>query len=186
MEGKLLIIMRGLPWTGKSYRAKELAGDTGIIFSTDEFWYKIRHPEKPEEYSFNPRYLGEAHNWNQKRTQRQIELGHPLIIVDNTNTTAQEFCCQYAKYAYCQGYEVLIEEPTSDRWKEIRELLLDKKSNKNALKKWAETLATGSRETHNVPQWSIERMMWRWECNLDMDLVIEECLEQHQNSDTFR
>jgi hypothetical protein len=168
---KILIIMRGLPWTGKSYTAKELAGTTGVIYSTDEYWYKIRHPEKPDHYSFNPRYLGDAHHWNQLRTQKSIEEGHPLIIVDNTNTTGSE-AKHYVEYAVWQDYKIRIEEPTSDRWKEIATLLKNKKANKKALKDWAAKLAEGSKETHGVPAWSIERMMWRWENNITVESIL--------------
>lgn len=171
VDEKKLIVMRGLPWTGKSTRAKELAGETGLIYSTDEYWYKIRKPEEPEKYSFNPRYLGDAHHWNQKRAHRSIELGEPLIIIDNTNTTAGE-AKAYVEYAVCQDYKICIEEPTSPRWLEIHDLLLDKKANKKRLKEWAAELAEGSKETHNVPAWSIERMMWRWEKNITVDQIL--------------
>lgn len=184
---KTLIIMRGLPWCGKSYRAKELVQefraktgtDEGVIFSTDDFWYQVNHPERPDEYSFSQRLLGAAHKWNQLRTQRAIDLGHPLILVDNTNTMAAEFCCPYAKYAHWQDYAVQIEEPTSDHWQEIRGLLYNKRANKKELKEWAQKLSAGSVETHNVPEFVIEKMMWRWECDLDPQTVIEECVQSH-------
>lgn len=171
MDGKTLIVMRGLPWTGKSYRAKELAGENGQIFSTDEFWYKVNKPDKPDEYSFNPRFLEQAHKWNQLRCQRRIDMGDPLLIVDNTNTTAVE-AKPYVEYAHWQDYEIRIEEPTSSWWLEIRELLLNKKANKKALKDWAAKLAEGSKETHSVPAFAIERMMWRWQCDLTVDQVL--------------
>lgn len=154
--------MRGLPWTGKSTRAKEIAGDVGKIFSTDEYWYTMVKPECPDEYNFVPRYLGTAHKWNLLRAQKEVEEEYPLIIIDNTNTTAQE-AEPYISYAHPQGYKICIEEPTSPRWKEIKKLLVDKRVNKKDLKKWALELAEGSKETHNVPVWSIERMIWRWE-----------------------
>jgi hypothetical protein len=171
METKKLIVMRGLPWTGKSYTAKERAGDTGVIYSTDEYWYKIRHPDKPDEYSFNPRYLADAHKWNQLRTQKSVEEGHPLIIIDNTNTVAAE-CHPYVFYAHCQDYEIEIAEPTSDRWKEISALLADRKEKKKELREWAGKLSDGSKEGHNVPQWSIERMMWRWQNGLTVEGIL--------------
>lgn len=177
--------MRGLPFAGKSYRANQLIeeykkdGVDGVIYSTDEFWYKVNHPERPEEYSFNPRFLGHAHKWNQLRAQNSINLGDPLIIVDNTNTMASEFCCHYAKYAHYQDYQIKIEEPTSDRWLEIRELLKNKRLNKKKLKQWALDLAEGSKQTHNVPFFAIERMMWRWECDLSPELVIQKCCSDH-------
>jgi NEDD4-binding protein 2 len=168
---KKLIVMRGLPWTGKSYRAKELAGEAGVIYSTDEYWYKINFPDRPDEYSFNPRLLGEAHKWNQLRAQRAVEESHPLIIIDNTNTTASE-AKPYVEYAHWQDYQISIEEPTSDRWKEISALLNDKKANKKELKAWATELSEGSKETHSVPAWAIERMIWRWETGLTVERIL--------------
>ena len=41
---KRLILMRGLPGSGKSYRAKEIhanAAGSAAIFSTDDYWGKI-------------------------------------------------------------------------------------------------------------------------------------------------
>lgn len=170
-EDKTLIVMRGLPWSGKSYRAKQLVADKGIIFSTDDYWYQVNHPEKPDEYSFNPRFLSGAHKWNQVRAHQAIDIGTPLIIIDNTNTTAPE-PKPYVEYAHWQNYKICIEEPTSERWLEIRELLLDKRGNKKALKDWAEKLAEGSQETHNVPAFAIEKMMWRWESNLTVERIL--------------
>jgi len=170
-EDKVLIIMRGLPWTGKSYRAKELAGETGEIFSTDDYWYQVNYPDKPDEYSFNPRFLGAAHKWNLLRAQRAVDMGSKLIVIDNTNTVASE-PFPYVQYATWQNYKICIEEPTSERWLEIRELLKRKRDNKKALKQWAVDLAEGSKETHNVPFFAIERMMWRWQCDLTVDQIL--------------
>lgn len=170
---KTLVIMRGLPWTGKSYRAKELkeAAEDAEIYSTDDFWYTQVKPEKPDEYSFNQRFLGQAHRWNQQRAKRAIEGGKSLIIIDNTNTTAGE-PKPYVEYALAQDYAVRIEEPTSDRWKEISALLADKRANKDALKIWAAKLEEGSKETHSVPAWVIEKMMWRWANGLTVDMIL--------------
>ncbi len=170
---KTLIIMRGLPWTGKSYRAKELAENEELIFSTDDYWYEVNFPKKPDEYSFNPRQLGAAHKWNQLRAQRAIDVGETPIVIDNTNTTASE-PLPYVEYAHWQEYKICIEEPTSERWLEIRGLLQSKKSNKKELKEWAAKLAEGSKETHNVPHFAIERMMWRWQCDLTVDQILKE------------
>ena len=170
---KTLYIMRGLPWTGKSYRAKELTENEELIFSTDDYWFEVNFPDKPDEYSFNPRLLGVAHKWNQLRAQRAIDMGETPIIIDNTNTIASELL-PYVEYAHWQEYKICIEEPTSERWLEIRELLYTKKSNKKELKKWAEKLAEGSKETHKVPHFAIERMMWRWQCDLTVDQILKE------------
>lgn len=170
-EKKTLIIMRGLPWTGKSYTAKSLKGEHGVIYSTDEYFYTVLKPDKPDEYSWNPRFLADAHRWNRVRAQAAIEQGVTPIIIDNTNTTASEPKC-YVEYAHYQDYDVVVQEPTSDRWMEIRELLLDKRANKKALKDWAKKLEEGSKETHSVPFFAIERMMWRWENNITLEDIL--------------
>jgi hypothetical protein len=165
---KELILLRGFPASGKSYRAKQLfdeAVDAGLevqIFSTDEYWYKVLKPEKPEEYSFDRHFLADAHRWNQQRTFRAIEAGVPRIIVDNTNTKFEEMR-PYAAYALPQGYNLRLEEPTSPWWLENRELLRRKKSNEHAIKRWAFDLAERSKGIHDVPFFAIERMAWRWE-----------------------
>lgn len=175
---KVLIVLRGLPWTGKSFRAKELLeeyqakGEHGVIHSTDEYFYTVLKPEKLTEYSWNPRFLGDAHRWNRVRTQSAIEQGVTPIIIDNTNSTAQE-PREYVWYAANQDYEIQIEEPTSERWKEIRNLLLNKRKNKQELKDWAKKLEAGSKETHNVPFFAIERMMWRWENDLTVQQILD-------------
>ena len=170
-QERRLVLMRGLPWCGKSYRAKELAGETGKIFSTDEYWYKVNFPDKPDEYSFNRNLLYKAHKWNHLRSCEAMYIGEPLIVIDNTNTIPSEMK-PYVEIALGQGYEISIEEPTSDRWKEIRQLLLSKKQNSKLLKDWALKLEEGSKETHSVPVWAIEKMMWRWENNVTVDQIM--------------
>lgn len=169
---KKLVIMRGLPWCGKSYTAKEIAGDVGVVYSTDDYFYTMVDPWNPTEYNFVPRYLAYAHKWNFMRATFDINVGHPLVIIDNTNTTASE-PKKYVEYALCQDYEIEIREPTSDRWKEIRELLQRKKECKKELRAWAAKLAEGSLQTHKVPQFAIEKMMWRWQNDLTLDQILE-------------
>jgi hypothetical protein len=169
---KKLVIMRGLPWCGKSTRATEIAGNEGLIFSTDEYFYKILKPEKPDVYSFNPRFLGDAHKWNRLRAEDAMWHEKPLVIIDNTNTTASE-PKPYVVAGTAASYEITVEEPTCPRWFEIRELLLDKKANKKELKNWAFKLAEGSKESHNVPAFAIEKMMWRWHNNLSVEEILE-------------
>lgn len=169
---KKLVIMRGLPWCGKSTRAKEIAGDEGLIFSTDEYWYKVHKPEKPDVYSFNPRFLEDAHNWNRLRAERAMWNESPLVIIDNTNTTPKE-PLPYVIAGIAVDYEIVIEEPTCPRWLEIRKLLLDKKANKQELKDWAYKLEEGSAENHNVPAFAIERMMRRWHNNMTVQDILD-------------
>lgn len=37
---RTIILMRGVPGSGKSTKAKKLAGTSGIVYSTDDFFMK--------------------------------------------------------------------------------------------------------------------------------------------------
>ena len=162
MSTKTLILMRGGASSGKSTRARELAGDNGVILSTDEFWYKMVDPQEPDKYSFKPHLLSEAHLWNQRRAQKYIEEGHPKVIIDNTNIRLFEMMA-YVRYSVPQDYDLQVAEPTSPHWLEIRPLLHDKRGNRDTLQEWSHKLAKLSEATHNVPAYAIMRMLWNWE-----------------------
>ena len=79
LKPKTLIVMQGIPGSGKSTIAEMIAlGSHDVqIRSTDEFW--------GENYNFNAALLGRAHEWNQDRVKREMVAGTSTIIVDNTN-----------------------------------------------------------------------------------------------------
>lgn len=52
---KLLILLRGLPGSGKSTKAKKLAGSTGLVYSTDDF-FMVKG-----EYVYDPKLIGVNH-----------------------------------------------------------------------------------------------------------------------------
>lgn len=82
---KQMIIMVGVPGSGKSTRAEELArqaqadGLTAQIFSTDSFFMR------DGKYVFVPARLGEYHSRNQSAVRKAMESGVDVVIVDNTN-----------------------------------------------------------------------------------------------------
>ena len=171
--------MRGCPACGKSFRAKELAEiHQGKIYSADDFWYQINCPEKPEEYSFDGRFLKDAHQWNRRRVENAVDSGESCIILDNTNIAIADFCC-YATYAHLRGYSVTIEEPTSPWWLEMRKLLSVKEENEEELKIWAENLAKINEKTHKVPAKTIEKMIRRWQNVVDLEQLMTDCQNCH-------
>lgn len=99
-----LVIMRGLPGSGKSTVAARLreaavaVGNRCEIFSTDEYFMR------DGKYHFNPQLLGQAHDWNKRRAQAAISLGVEVVIIDNTNIQKQHYA-DYINYARSFGYE---------------------------------------------------------------------------------
>jgi adenylate kinase family enzyme len=54
--------MRGVPGSGKSTKAKQLAGTNGVVYSTDDFFIV------KGEYKYDPKLIGDNHEKNIKRT----------------------------------------------------------------------------------------------------------------------
>ncbi len=131
-------LTHGLPGSGKSFRAKQLLDEFGgIILSTDNFWIRPNGL-----YDFRIDLLGQAHQWNQKRFEEEIDKRTNNIIVDNTNISWKE-CKPYATYAIQNGYTVEIVEPKTP-WKYD----LDECAKRN---------------THRVTKEIIENMWSRWQ-----------------------
>ena len=103
---KAVLIMRGLPGSGKSTIARELAKAVpdSLIVSADDFFMG-----GPIEV----KALGHAHAFCQKNFEQALQDGTPLVIVDNTNTTKSEIRI-YADKALEFGYELTIMEVPCD------------------------------------------------------------------------
>lgn len=75
-----LILMRGLPGSGKTTLARKLAEqENAVIFATDDFWMV------DGRYCFDPTKLPDAHNWNIVRTEEVLKKDQS-VVVDNCNT----------------------------------------------------------------------------------------------------
>lgn len=143
-----LIILRGLPGSGKSYLADEIVdkytykfyrGSYGWhwrIRSTDDFW------NRNDKYEFRLDLASIAHQWNQSQVAYDMFNAIELIIVDNTNTTLAEMQ-PYLDLAVKFGYDVKIKEPQTE-WAKNPELCWKKNS-------------------HGVPLEVIQKMTDRWQ-----------------------
>jgi len=98
MSNRIVYIMRGLPGSGKSTMAKNMAGATGRVVSADDFFMV------DGEYRFDVAKLGEAHGQCMRRAiehvQRDVEA--PLVV-DNTNISNVEIA-PYVLLAQAYGW----------------------------------------------------------------------------------
>lgn len=140
----VMVIIRGLPGSGKSSLALKLMQTTqcGLSLSTDEYF------NKRGVYVFKPELLGNAHAWNQKRAMDAVNDRSNLIIIDNTNTMAWEMR-PYVELAVNNNYKVHIMEPDTP-WKFKPKVLAVK-------------------NTHKVPKQKIEIMLERYEKNISIE-----------------
>lgn len=135
---KELIIMRGLPGSGKSFLAKQLAGETGVICSADDFLYENG------EYVWTAERVMEAHRLNGAKIMEVINTGASPIVVDNTNVSRWELrqFKPIIEIAMRKGYEARIEEPNTPWAFNAEELAkrnshgADKERIENRMRKW--------------------------------------------------
>lgn len=82
----MLILVRGLPGSGKSTWVKNQLTNLDFHFEAD-MWF-----EKPEGYRFNASKIQEAHTWclEQTRQALQYKYSQGKVYVSNTFTTLKE------------------------------------------------------------------------------------------------
>lgn len=111
----MIIIMRGIPGSGKTYNTKRnfVNVPRTIHLSTDMFF------EGPGGYEFDPRRIGEAHAWctreflkhlseiDEARARAGAETDEFRLVVDNTNIHAWEIA-PYAQAGIAYGHGVRV------------------------------------------------------------------------------
>ena len=170
MSDKTVYLMRGLPGCGKSFTARQLAGEAGIVLETDQYFY-TEVGDDPTTYDYSNELLPEARHWNFERFKQAVAEDISPIVIDRGNGLNAETQV-YASYAVDHGYRVELKEPESEWWQEIRVLLKYKHVTKEILYQWADRLAEMSKSTHRVPVSTIRGWMDRWA----YDLTIEDIL----------
>jgi len=135
---KVLIILRGLPGSGKSTFARSMWSEH-VICEADQYWY-----DKGGHYNFDASKLRQAHEWCQAKV-RQFMVDNTLndqfyreIVVSNTSTTEKELQ-PYLDLAKEFGYTVIS-------------LIVENRH--------------GNTNVHDVPQETLQKMKDRFQIKL--------------------
>lgn len=97
----MVIILRGIPGSGKSTWTKANAPEGAVVCSADHFF------EKEGEYKFDPRQLPAAHGSCLMKFVGAVADPRNTVVVDNTSTTAVEVA-PYASLALAYGHELRV------------------------------------------------------------------------------
>lgn len=96
---KTLVLLRGLPGSGKSTVA-------GLFPEAPHYEADMYFTSLNNEYIFVPDKLKEAHNWCATQTQKAMVDNEPTIVVSNTFTQEWEMK-RYYELAKMHGYRVV-------------------------------------------------------------------------------
>lgn len=110
------VILRGLPGSGKSTRARALAVEAGLdptdcVFSSDDQFSLYNGGV------YEPALLSQMHQFNLAAFVDALGRGSPLVVCDNTNCEPWEYAA-YAAVARALGYVVTVEllgDPDDER-----------------------------------------------------------------------
>jgi predicted kinase len=151
---RTIAIMRGLPGSGKSTYAKELAewnrerfGARCAIVSADQYF------TRNGIYMFNVARIVEAHAWVADWVARHVSRGLDFIVIDNTHVCRWHFEHIY-KYVE-NGYDVACVEPRTDLWLSTRNQLANR--DKSIAQLYVD------KTTHGVSLETIQAMIEAWE-----------------------
>jgi len=108
---KIMLIMRGLPGSGKSFLVKQikLKYPQSVSVSADDYFMV------DGQYKFQAKLLKEAHEFSQSTCEYHCRENKSVIIVDNTNVKRWEMS-NYLVLAEKYRYTVVLVEPQTP-WK---------------------------------------------------------------------
>ncbi|XP_068207115.1 NEDD4-binding protein 2-like [Palaemon carinicauda] len=126
LRSKLMIILKGLPGSGKSTIAEniKMLYENAVICSADHFFMV------DGKYMFNPEKLKDAHGACQTKAREAAKRNKSVIVIDNTNIKNWESSC-YLQMCKTYHYVALMVEPRTPWRFDVKELL---KKNSHGLK----------------------------------------------------
>ncbi|XP_063242296.1 uncharacterized protein LOC134542183 isoform X2 [Bacillus rossius redtenbacheri] len=140
---RILILLRGVPGSGKSHLARHLVKMsvvghfTDYVFSADDYF-----TTRNGQYVYDPSRLSEAHEWVRRSIEDKMKRCESPLFVDNTNIQSWEMQ-PYAVLAIKYGYVLELLEPHNTWRYEEKQLT--------------------KRNVHGVPQQKIREMLRRFE-----------------------
>ena len=131
--------MRGISGSGKSTLAKQLAGETGQIFSADNYF-----TDEQGNYNWDANKIGDAHRSCRDQARKAISDGISPVIIDNTNVSKWELkqLIPMIKMAQDNEYTARVEEAQTPWRFDEKELV--------------------KKNTHGVRAQDIQRMLRKW------------------------
>jgi predicted kinase len=124
ISDKTLVIMRGIPGSGKSTAAKMLLSTVplgeGAIHSTDDVIeangdYRVFFEQMIASKNFAP--LSKAHSTNLKNAKQSLLEGKKIVIIDNTNikpNEAKNYVVEALKMGYGDNSILIIDVGTGN------------------------------------------------------------------------
>ena len=98
---KTLILLRGLPGSGKTTLAKLLVGDKDYCHKEADMYFVDREGN----YNFNLSKIKDAHAWCKSEIEFAMKYEHSPVVVSNTFTQEWEMEAYY-ELAKTYGYQV--------------------------------------------------------------------------------
>lgn len=157
---KVMVLMRGIPGSGKSTWAHRYAGgDASRVFAPDDF---PGYGADLDAYKKNwtPELGLQAHKWTHGRIEEALASGMTPVVVDSLNLNAER-ALPFARLALKYGYRLEVKESQSEWWQRLRPMLRNKAQHPEALRQAADQFA--GKNVHGVPAEKIMGMLDSWE-----------------------
>ncbi|XP_045769838.1 NEDD4-binding protein 2 isoform X2 [Maniola jurtina] len=161
-----LIIMRGLPGSGKTYLAKKIID--AIYYTTQQHYHT--HILSTDDYfmcngvyMYDKWRIPEAHEWNKNRARKAMTEGLSPVIIDNTNIEIWEME-YYVVQGVSNGYIIEVVEPNTPWARNAYQLF--------------------KRNSHNVPLVALRRKLDSFQGGITGDYLMHQFKLQYSPNNT--